>query len=350
MDRKKLLIFGNYGSINLGDEVILFGLLKAISPKKWDITVVSSNPERTAKQYHIKTVCQPPFGFRSLLKNSFFPTIKAIKEAEIILFGGGGLFQDKEKRAFLMWSFFLRICLFFNKKVALVGNSIGPLNKSISRLQAQQLFNQLPFISVRDQDSYDLLKEIGITETKISLATDCAFFLAPIKKATQKNKPILLILHGEYTSESQIKKIKKFVQYLKNKKEKVYFLAMQKRVSNDHKMAEKLGIPLLEADSVKEIVDYISSAKFILSSRLHGIILSILASVPFLAFSEMPKVKGFLASAGLSKYFIQSNFSNQFLIKFFEQSRKQNQKIQTELKKAFKNEKSKARLILPDFI
>ncbi len=349
MNRRKLLIFGNYGGINFGDEAILSGLLYSISSKKWQITVVSANPEHTRKHHKVNSVYQPPFGFRSLFRGKFLETVRAIKEADLVLFGGGGLFQDKEPRAFLMWSLFLRLCFLFNKRIALIANSIGPLNKGSSIDTAKQIFKKVSFFSVRDQDSFDLLESLAVDKRKISFGTDAVFFL-PIKKQEKKHKEILLILHGKYTTERQIKRIKKFVQYLKKKGEKVAFLPMQKRITNDHKLAKKLNIPCYSPKSDKEIVEIISSAKFVLSSRLHGAIIAMLTKTPFVAFAEMPKVKSFLASSDMNKFFIQSNFTSERLIKIFNQYKKGGTKIRKEIEKVARVEKKKTKFILPDFI
>jgi len=65
----KIVIAGNYGANNLGDEMILEGLLKLLNDVVPDakITVLSSEPKDTKKRHKVKSLNLFPAGFRSYL-------------------------------------------------------------------------------------------------------------------------------------------------------------------------------------------------------------------------------------------------------------------------------------------
>ena len=305
--RKKILIFGNFGAVNFGDEIILQGLLTALQGK-FAVTVASANPALTKDKHSVDTVLGLPFGFRSFCKSIFggkiVQTLRAIAKADFVFFGGGGLFQDREKRAFPMWTFFLRICLLWRKRVFLVANSFENFKKQRSLNCAKKLFKKVEFFSVRDNFSKGLLQSLGVENSKINLATDCAFFLKSQPVEAERSGG-LLILHGEKISAGQSKAIKNFVQ---ESEMKFAFLPMQKNISCDHRLAKSLGTTCLNPSSVGEIFTLASQPKLILTIRLHGAIAAMLQGTPFLAFSKMGKMKHFLTKAGLGALLLPSEF------------------------------------------
>jgi polysaccharide pyruvyl transferase WcaK-like protein len=105
--RSRILICGNYGATNLGDEAILQSILQCVASvfPEAHVQVVSANPELTAKQYGIQTVSKIPAGFRSMFKGIFskrlMETLREYQYADAVIFGGGGLFSDENLRRFL---------------------------------------------------------------------------------------------------------------------------------------------------------------------------------------------------------------------------------------------------------
>jgi len=346
--RKKILIFGNFGAVNFGDEAILKGLLTKISQRKWQVCVISNNPVLTKNNFKLNAIFPPPFGLKSFCRFNFWKTLKEIKKANFIFFGGGCLFQDKERFAFSMWSFFLGICLFFKKKIALIASSID-IDKNISKYCTKKLFKKISFFSLRDQDSVKILTKLKIPQFKINLATDAAFFLRRKIMLPKKRKGILLILHGKNISEKNKIVIKKFVQFLKKKQEIVSCLAMQKNITHDYKWAKELKIPLHEADNIEKVRKIISSSKIVITSRLHGSILAMLSSVPFMAFSPLKKVKNFLHTVELDDLFIKKISFKELSSRY----KKINKNYSLFCKIIFnkcQKEKQKTKKILPNFV
>ena len=64
MKNPKITICGNYGATNIGDEMILRGIVSTIRSIKQDaeITVLSHNPEETSKRYEVNSCYFLPFG------------------------------------------------------------------------------------------------------------------------------------------------------------------------------------------------------------------------------------------------------------------------------------------------
>jgi polysaccharide pyruvyl transferase WcaK-like protein len=80
--RKKVLLFGNYGSGNLGDEGILAGVLAALKPVA-NVTVVSRAPTALTRQHDVKSVKM--MSARGAL---------ALLRCDHVAIGGGGMFGN----------------------------------------------------------------------------------------------------------------------------------------------------------------------------------------------------------------------------------------------------------------
>jgi len=170
-----ILICGNYGATNIGDELILEGLLTLYPKEK--ITVLSYSPEQTEKDHKVLAVFFLPAGFRSFLKSflglKIFKTLKAYFQADEFIFGGGGLMQDDNSKAIFIWGIHLFLAILLRKKVRILGNSVGPLRYNCSKKIVKFLFNKACEITVRDEKSLKLLKEIDV-KGEIKLVQDLA--------------------------------------------------------------------------------------------------------------------------------------------------------------------------------
>src|SRR5690554_5843293 len=82
----KIIIAGYYGFDNIGDEAILMSMVKAFKSinKEIEILVLSNNPEKTSKEYKVK----------SINRNNLVAFIKELKNCNLFISGGGSLLQD----------------------------------------------------------------------------------------------------------------------------------------------------------------------------------------------------------------------------------------------------------------
>src|SRR5438270_9651549 len=82
----KILISGYYGSGNTGDEAVLAGVLKSFRNRavSVDFTVLSADPEDTTRRHRVQAVERMRRG----------AVRKAVRDCDLLLSGGGSLFQD----------------------------------------------------------------------------------------------------------------------------------------------------------------------------------------------------------------------------------------------------------------
>ena len=87
----KVVLSGYYGFNNSGDETILYAMItmfRKIEPSL-EITVLSNEPEKTAKQYGVEAVNRWKWG----------QVFRAVSGCDLFISGGGSLLQDVSKNS-----------------------------------------------------------------------------------------------------------------------------------------------------------------------------------------------------------------------------------------------------------
>ena len=131
----KIVISGYYGFANAGDEAMLTSIVRALRgvQPEIDLTVISGNPAETSAKHKVK----------SIYRFNFFKIYNALKNADMLLSGGGSLIQDVTSRRSL-W-FYLHTISLAKKcgcKVQMYGCGMGPLNYDYDRRRAAKTINR----------------------------------------------------------------------------------------------------------------------------------------------------------------------------------------------------------------
>ena len=105
---KKALISGYYGFDNFGDEAILAVLIKNLKNIGIDVTVFSTNPQKTISNYAVKSVYT--FSFKSIFSE--------LKNTDFLISGGGSLLQDATSlKSLIYYLFVIKMAQIFRKKI-----------------------------------------------------------------------------------------------------------------------------------------------------------------------------------------------------------------------------------------
>lgn len=339
-EKKKFLICGNYGIGNLGDEAILEGIIKILhnSFTKLQITVLSSNPQQTSEKYSTKFPEMAPIhaafywpcGVRSFFKFiftlQFLQTIKSYWQANLFILGGGGLFSDEKPRAIFIWTVQTFFAVLLRKKIFCLGQSVGPLKTKFGRNWTKWVFKQACAITVRDHESAELLKELGIADVKVLV--DPAFALAYNHAAHFERKKFVVLslrpwIKGNHERIDQ--ELAKFVEWLYSEHGlKTLFIPFQIEQENDLERYESLRRKIAPADNnmsesgnsapeeilelfedygdLSKVMAAIGSSHLLIGMRLHSVIFSVLTQTPFIGLSYSEKVKNFIKTLGIEEF------------------------------------------------
>lgn len=276
----KVVLSGYYGFGNLGDEAILLGLAGGLQGKGHQVTILSENPTLTM-QIH---------GFRA--QSRVMGALPAILQSRALISGGGGLLQDKTSfRSLQYYLGLIRLARKLGKKVIVYGQSIGPLSTRGQQEVARTL-RGLP-IAVRDSTSQDLLLSMNIQST---LVADAALLLPP-PTPTLPHIDVLLVPRGHYPN--VLEGLYNLAQDLLERGFKVGVTTVQlDEDTSDMEALLGLGCVDCPARSVNELLKWMTSSRYVVSGRLHGLILASLAGVSFCGLVYDPKVRAFLQEMG----------------------------------------------------
>ncbi len=269
---KKVAVSGYYGFKNFGDELILSILTERLKSQGADVTVFSVDPEFTAKTYGVKSV------------KTFDPlaVLKTIKNCDVLISGGGSLFQDATSlKSVIYYAFVLGVAQLLGKKTIIFAQGVGPLRCPFGRLLVKTLFKHANFVSVRDENSFNLMKTWGVDS---QLVSDPVYSMK--LEATQKENTLGVQLRsfagmGETFLENLASAVKP------NEKLKVF--SLQKSLDYDvcKQFAEKTGAQLLE----ENLIEALGCLETLVSMRFHSLLVALKSGVKCVAINYDPKVQ-----------------------------------------------------------
>lgn len=316
----KILISGYYGFENAGDDAVLECIIAGLRKLGInDITVLSNTPDNTSSKYNVK----------SIYRNSFKEVFNAIKHTDVLLSGGGSLIQDITSSKSL-WYYLLIIFFAYllRKKVYILGQGIGPLQRKYNRLLTSIILKKVNMITVRDEDSMLLLKELNI-EKNVILAADPVVNFAPCSderlKEILKNEGLdkgnyIVVCTREWgNNELSRVELAKAIDVISSKYNfEVVFLPFyyKKDDAESQKVANYLKLPckiIKNKYEPNEILGIIKNCSLLIGVRLHSLIFALISLVPFIGISYDLKIDGFLKSIDLKSFKIDK-FSSDELV------------------------------------
>lgn len=167
---KEILISGYYGFKNSGDDALLKAIIQDLKRFKEspNIVVLSANPKETKEIYRVKAIN----------RLNIFQVLKHMKNADMLISGGGTLIQDRTSTKSLMY-YLAVISLALKKKVKvmLYSNGIGPLEKKSNIKKTRKILSKVDLITLRDERSLKALQEIGVENKNVIVTADPALEL-----------------------------------------------------------------------------------------------------------------------------------------------------------------------------
>jgi polysaccharide pyruvyl transferase CsaB len=153
MTEIQAVLCGYYGKGNGGDEALLVSMLEMLPPHVKPL-VLSADPRATSKSY----------GVRSYDRMNSGAVVRALKESQVLILGGGSLIQDATStRNSIYYGGLMGLARQFGLTTMAIAQGIGPVNKPLTRWIAKRAFGNCAALSVRDPASAALLETWGIS-------------------------------------------------------------------------------------------------------------------------------------------------------------------------------------------
>jgi polysaccharide pyruvyl transferase CsaB len=315
MNKKIALLLGAYGQDNLGDELLLDKFIKLLHG--YEVWANSTDPEQTAAQHQINTFStnkQP------------LTLLKRLLQAKLVVFGGGSQFKELPDifgrhalsllLQILIITFVSRV---LGKPVYFMSVGAGPLVGGGSRFLTRWIVRLSSKVVLRDSASFELMNEVTANSKKLVLGADGLFIgeAVPVTKDASKSVVLIPNLHTKTVElqEVQLQIFADTATWLLAQGYSVKLLPFQKSFTavNDLIASQKIvkrvsGLSdtdiLTEVDE-QNIYSILAAQRFVVSVRLHGVIVAALCNTPSIGISYDPKVTGIMTDLGLGEYVVE---------------------------------------------
>ena len=330
---KTILIAGYFGFGNAGDEAILSAMLMGLRERRVDFEfiVVSGNPSQTAVTYDVSSVHWQDID----------ALLDAARESDLIILGGGGLFQDHwgvikgtsltpSHSGISFYSAIGMLAVLYQKPFMIYSVGVGPVTSEEGRRLTRWTFDLANICTVRDQESKNILISLGIPAEKVDVTPDPALTLSFDSPSAagilqdHGSDPLTPLVgvcvrnwgDGEAADRWKKELAEALDRFLEAHNAHIIFIPFQileRTLENDHSagldivsmMQNKDRVSLLP-ESYSPVVTrgLISHCRLVIGMRLHSLIFAASTAVPAVALVYEPKVANFMSSLGLSEHSI----------------------------------------------
>lgn len=318
----QICIEGFYGKGNLGDEVILQGILKLIGEYTTSKPIIFCPSPKQAREIH-RVTC-----INNQKRTTIPKRLVNLTRSQLFLLGGGGLLKDYGDSSYNIqkWLKHLRWAQFLRKKTALCAVGVENIRYSQSIKLLRETLSQTDLITVRDNISREILQNKIKLEKKIHLMPDPAL-LIPMTEGLARNlntppKVIYSVRHwfskGHFIEDKKafthiLNILAKSVDYLiEQYGAEIHFIPLRTAINdNDVKISQEVisrtknqgRINLAKrTPNIDSFIQQLRTSDLVIGMRLHSLILSAGVGTPMIALEYMPKVEGFMEIISQEKF------------------------------------------------
>lgn len=337
--RKVLII--NAVPVNNGDAALVLALYGAMKERGLEVAIATHRYELVQNYYPkvnlVKDLLDYPIIKKSrFLKYLLIPFLilflKQYREADTIVGAPGGYVNSYYGIFDKLYVLF--ICKLLGKKTAIYSQSIGPLNAKDAK-RFSFFTRYIDLLYVRDQISYDIATGNSVGGERIRLTEDAAFLLTPDFSGTKNGKKVAVSVRDwafdNRDRERYYSLIAELVKICARKGYAVEFISTCQGVPgyvDDSQVADKIvrthldgidDVTILHGRfTLDEFRSKLREYDFVIGTRLHMCILSMLNGIPAFNISYEIKGKECYAYLGLSEISVDYNDEQEKAVEAFE--------------------------------
>jgi len=349
-----IALFGHFGSTNLGNEATLLAMLSSLCKRMPDaeFACICTTPEKVAADYNIAAIPSRaavvrPWRYdgdaatllRKLLvgiPSEFYRWIQGLKilrGTDALIVPGTGLLTDAYAMLnwgpydLFRWTLTAKLC---RCKVLFVSVGAGPIYSRMGRSLVKTALSLADYRSYRDESSREYLLKIGFSADNDPVCPDLAFSLpelpSPGREGSRRKVVGIGVMEraGRYSHSPSdavhshyLATLVDVVDWLLSRGYDVRLLIgdlVDRRVVQEFKdMLAQRGLLCSgrviddPVDSVIDLLSQIAGTDYVIATRFHNVLLSMLLGKPVMAISFHHKCSSLMAQMGLSEYCVEMN-------------------------------------------
>jgi len=293
-----------------------------------EITVLSQSPASTKDKY----------GVDSIDRKSLWKVMKAIKNHDLLISGGGSLLQDVTSRKSIYYYLAIMwMACFFRKDFFIYSQGIGPIYSRWNRVLTGKTLKKASGIVVRDQASKELLKEMGVPQERVIITADPVLRIEPVsleigKKILENEgfqrepgrKVVGFAIKEKQLDSPFVKELEKSIRVLVEEKNCQVVLIpfhYKEDVQVIEEMERRLSNRVFAVKNkylTNEMLSLIGNMDVLVGVRLHALIHGAIMGVKLIGVSYDPKINAFLGSIGLKALSTTLDFQTRFFLEEME--------------------------------
>ena len=350
--RHSVVLFGHFGAGNFGNEATLQAMLCRLRETDPDIEIscICPQPQLVAITYSIKALANreqivKPWNSSNPLSRMtrkvfigipsecyrWLKGFSALRRVDAFIVPGTGLLSDAYTcfgygpYDMFRWSLTAKLC---KCKLLFVSVGAGPLYSCFGRFFAKASLALADFRSYRDESTRKYLLGVGFQAESDPVYPDLVFSLPqamlPPRKDNQARRPIvglgLMQYAGKYSVErptnaiysAYLESLAAFVKWLLAREYHVQLLIgdqVDTHVTQEFKsLLERSAAYDTErivdepAESVGSLMSQLAATDFVVATRFHNVLLSMLLNKPVIAVSFHHKCSSLMSQMGLAEY------------------------------------------------
>ena len=275
-------------------------------PEQTELIVLSADPAKTQTQHGLKAISR--VDFREIWRT--------LRGADLLISGGGSLFQDGTSvRSLFYYLLVLIIGMLSGCPTMVYAQGIGPLKRSYSRWFTGLVLRHVRLITVRDHESLKELKSLGVPTQRVFVTADPVMALPTQSKEAgmkllrsikldqgNESSPLIGISIRPWEgSEHLLRQLQVVIgRLLTEYHARVVLIPMhypgddaiteqlRQRFSPDDKVAI-----LPQVDHASQLISLMGCLDLLIGVRLHALVFAAIACTPAIAISYDPKVDHF---------------------------------------------------------
>ncbi|RWZ59072.1 polysaccharide pyruvyl transferase CsaB [Halobacillus fulvus] len=296
-----IVLSGYYGFHNAGDEAILLSMIQQLRKKNPEVrlTALSNDPVHTSRTYGIEAVN------RWDLRQVF----RLLSRSDGLISGGGSLLQDATGiKSIIYYTGVIRMAKLLRKPVFVYAQGMGPIDSRFGRFLVKAALKKKVRLTVRDEESRDLLERIGIRQP-IELVPDPVLGMeieggqSDWLQKHSLSSVVTVSVRNWPTPYAPFEKVARVLDHLADRGHSIVYVPMHGQ--EDDAASREVAALMEQASSVfpfdetvEEKARVIGASRLLIGMRLHSLIFAAGASVPFVALSYDPKIDSFSRMSG----------------------------------------------------
>jgi len=376
---ESITLLGSSSGRNAGDAALISGIMDSIdsaceSRLLYEIPTVRPSYIRDHYQNRTRPISMLPWSLS--LKMLGLPTYQSIMRTDLTLIFDAILFDRSLYNP--LFSYLLTLSLLLprakkqGKLMGFYNVGAGPVDSKHGQSILRDLAEMMDFITVRDQESYDLLRSLGVKNKRMLLTADAALNLRPAsaerareilaQHTVDPSKPFLAVNINQYLdtwarpkrpSMGKERFLNVYAEALRNFRDRtqtpIVLIGTQYHdVDISRELSSKIGgatVPLISnADyphyDVTRVMEF---AGLLFGMRLHSVILASSVFTPVIGLAYQPKVEHYLKLLGLEHCSLSfDNFTSESVLAHIERGWNTRHEIKAQLEKVVPTLKSRA--------